>query len=1264
MKKISTFLVLLLCLINFGVIPVVYGQAPATMPYTQDFSAANDFTFVNGTQTNKWAYGTFTGNPAGSIYVSSNNGVNNDYNVNTTSTVQAYRDIAIPAGVTMVNFSFDWKSGGEGTTTFWDYFKVWLVPSTFTPTAGTLITAGTGRIQVGGNFNLQNTWQNYINPTLNVSSFAGTNMRLVFEWRNDSSGGTQPAAAIDNINITVPSCIPPSAMAASAAGTNSATLSWTAPAPTPGNGYEYYLSTTNTAPTAATTGTPVAGTSATLGGLASLTTYYWWVRSSCGGTDKSIWLPGPSFTTTQVPATIPYTQDFTVGNDLELANGTQTNKWFRGTATGNPAQALYISNNNGVANVYTINSTSSVHAFRDIIIPAGTTDAALSFDWKGDGESSFDFIRVWLVPTSYLPTAGTQITAGAGRIQVGGNFNQQTAWQNYLNTTLNLSSFAGQTMRLVFEWKNDGSGGTQPPGAIDNISLTIPTCKVPSALAVSAIGTNTATLGWTAPTPAPASGYQYYLTTTNTPPTAATVGTAVPAGTSVVVSTLAPNTNYFWWVRSVCVGTDRSFWVAGPSFTTGQIPATIPYVQDFTTINDFSFTNGTQVNKWFYGAATGNTGKSIYISNDNGTTNAYTISSAISTVHAYRDVTVPAGTTIATLSFDWKADGESSFDYLKVWLVPVSFTPTSGTLITAGTGRIQLGTTYNQQGTWQTYLNPNLNISSFAGQTMRLVFEWRNDGSGGTQPPAAIDNVKILICNNATPTVTVSAVTHNSATVTWGQDLGGASYIVRYRPVGSGAAWQTVNVATAPYPTATNTTNLANLLPATLYEVEVAAVCNTTPGLYSHNEFTTKCDPTPPNVNATNITTTSALISWTPLAASSSYVMRYRVVGSGNAGWSADINLPAAPANTYLLSGLSVYTSYEVQIANKCDGSTTLNPWSNPKVFTTERTCDLPPPGLTITNLTTTTAVVVWDPFPGATYLIRYRKVGIPSWTTVAVNTNTYTITGLQELTQYEMMVANVCSGTPGTYTLPYVFTTPTVMYCQMSSNNSGDEFISKVSVKPNGRPEMTNTSGASTYTDYTGVPSKFIELVQGSTGNEITIEKSWVGTNNKEGIAVWIDFNRNGSFDIDERVMVSSPNTTTPVTGTFSVPTDAFISMTDYKYVVMRVAMQRDGIPVNCTSFDNGEVEDYTVRISKQPLSNTVNQDEITIYPNPVKTILNVKNISKRANYKIYNAAGQLVSNGIILNNKIDVHALTNGVYVIDIEDAEGTAQKKFIKE
>lgn len=104
MKKISTFIVLLLCLLNLGAIPDAYGQAPATLPYSQDFNTANDFTLLNGTATNKWFYGAVTGNTGSSIYISDNNGTANNYNTSSSSVVHAYRDITIPAGSSIANF--------------------------------------------------------------------------------------------------------------------------------------------------------------------------------------------------------------------------------------------------------------------------------------------------------------------------------------------------------------------------------------------------------------------------------------------------------------------------------------------------------------------------------------------------------------------------------------------------------------------------------------------------------------------------------------------------------------------------------------------------------------------------------------------------------------------------------------------------------------------------------------------------------------------------------------------------------------------------------------------------------------------------------------------------------------------------------------------------------------------------------------------------------------------------------------------------------
>ena len=170
--------------------------------------------------------------------------------------------------------------------------------------------------------------------------------------------------------------------------------------------------------------------------------------------------------------------------------------------------------------------------------------------------------------------------------------------------------------------------------------------------------------------------------------------------------------------------------------------------QNFTT-NDFTFVNSATAshNNWRYGSAAGNPANGIYISNDSGTTNAYGTQANVT--FAYKDVAIPSGTTTSTFSFDWRCNGErlsgTDYDYFRVWLVPSSFTPVSGTQITAAAGRIQVGTNFNQQNSWTTYSNTALNISSFAGSTMRIVFEWRNDSSTHNQFPAAIDNVSLSV---------------------------------------------------------------------------------------------------------------------------------------------------------------------------------------------------------------------------------------------------------------------------------------------------------------------------------------------------------------------------------------------------------------------------------------------------------------------------------------------------------------------------------------
>ncbi|RQO32251.1 hypothetical protein DBR32_01175 [Taibaiella sp. KBW10] len=96
-----------------------------------------------------------------------------------------------------------------------------------------------------------------------------------------------------------PSCLPPTGLNATATF-NTATLNWSAATLPASNGYDYYYSTSNTAPGSATipSGSTAAGiTTASISSLTANTTYYFWVRSKCSTTDISIWSAMSNFFT-------------------------------------------------------------------------------------------------------------------------------------------------------------------------------------------------------------------------------------------------------------------------------------------------------------------------------------------------------------------------------------------------------------------------------------------------------------------------------------------------------------------------------------------------------------------------------------------------------------------------------------------------------------------------------------------------------------------------------------------------------------------------------------------------------------------------------------------------------------------------------------------------------------------------------------------------------------------------------------------------------
>ncbi len=167
-----------------------------------------------------------------------------------------------------------------------------------------------------------------------------------------------------------------------------------------------------------------------------------------------------------------------------------------------------------------------------------------------------------------------------------------------------------------------------------------------------------------------------------------------------------------------------------------------PFVEGFESgYNDWTPIDAEQTNRWAAGLATSQSGnQSLYISQDAGLSHSYDLSSR-SLSHLMRYISFPVSDSSQVLRFAWKANGEGNgpyYDFMRVYLIPAGSSPTPGQLLLGG----QLGGTYNLQETWQEAKLPI--PREYYGQTMGLVISWKNDAQLGYQPPAAIDNLRIL----------------------------------------------------------------------------------------------------------------------------------------------------------------------------------------------------------------------------------------------------------------------------------------------------------------------------------------------------------------------------------------------------------------------------------------------------------------------------------------------------------------------------------------
>lgn len=197
-----------LLLLSFFISPSLYSQT-LLFGDTGNGNFENGttgWTVVNGSQANKWVVSNnatpgFSGSNC--IYISSSPATPyaHTYNEGSASRTYFYRDVDVPADAKKLWLTFDYISNGEtaqvpGGTLMRDILEVGVA------SAGTAITAGQSvQLTEYEWYYGKIAWVKKEVKYFNATAYAGTKIRVVFGWENNSAIGNQPPAALDNIEM-------------------------------------------------------------------------------------------------------------------------------------------------------------------------------------------------------------------------------------------------------------------------------------------------------------------------------------------------------------------------------------------------------------------------------------------------------------------------------------------------------------------------------------------------------------------------------------------------------------------------------------------------------------------------------------------------------------------------------------------------------------------------------------------------------------------------------------------------------------------------------------------------------------------------------------------------------------------------------------------------------------------------------------------------------------------------------------------------------
>ncbi|XP_069053830.1 tenascin-X-like [Lepisosteus oculatus] len=550
--------------------------------------------------------------------------------------------------------------------------------------------------------------------------------------------------------------------------------------------------------------------------------------------------------------------------------------------------------------------------------------------------------------------------------------------------------------------------------AADNVTVgspvSITTFTVPGSitnLTASNITTSSLLLSWTAPSGNVGS---YRVEVSGPTAQSLTVSTS-----SVQITGLSPGSNYS--LQVVAVAADNVTVGSPVSITTFTVPGSI------TNLTASNITTSSLLLSWT--APSGNVG-SYRVKVSGPTAQSLTVSTSSVQITglspgsnyslqvvavAADNVTVGSPVSITTFTVpgsitNLTASNITTSSLLLIWTAP------SGNV---GSYRVEVNGPTAQSLTVSTSSVQITGLSPGSNYSLQVVAVAADNVTVGSPVSITTFTVPGSITN-----LTASNITTSSLLLSWTAPSGNVG---SYRVEVSGPTAQSLTVSTS-------SVQITGLSPGSNYSLQVVAVAadNVTVGSpVSITTFTVPGSIT--NLTASNITTSSLLLSWT---APSGNVGSYRVEVSGPTAQSLTVS-----TSSVQITGLSPGSNYSLQVVAVAADNVTVGSPVSITTFTVPGSIT----NLTASNITTSSLLLIWTAPSGNVGSYRVEVNG-PTAQSLTVSTSSVQITGLSPGSNYSLQVVavaadNVTVGSPvsiTTFTVPGSITNLTASNITTSS--------------------------------------------------------------------------------------------------------------------------------------------------------------------------------------------------------------------------------------